>query len=212
MALWNFVTELDEKLREVNSCGVWIADDLTVVAPRNQCGTIIRYIRAELPKYNMETSSGKLYSYLVGPPHSHYSDLLRGEGFRVNNDGLQRLLGAPIGTRQFQIRSAADGGHLAIATRDATNFVAQIGQIQHIQARYHLLRWSACSLMLHFGRLVAPHILSAYAMQFSESIEASVHVMLAAKSLTTHQLQMIRLPTKHSGLGLGGPLDTMHQA
>ena len=110
LALWDFVTELDEKLREVNSCGVWIADDLTVVAPRNQCGTIIRYIRAELPKYNMETSKGKLYSYLVGPPHSHYSDLLRGEGFRVNNDGLQRLLGAPIGTRQFQIRSAADGG------------------------------------------------------------------------------------------------------
>ena len=142
----------------------------------------------------------------------YYSDLLRSKGFRCNHDGLARLLGAPIGTREFQTRSVAAGGHLAIMTTDAIKFVAKVGQVRHTQAQYHLLRWSACTLLLHLGRLVSPHILSAYAMQFSTAIEQVATNMLAAESLTPIQLNMVRLPTKHSGLGLGGPLDTMHQA
>ena len=90
-------------------------------------------------------------------------------------------------------------------TNSAIKLIAIVGRIQHIQARYHLLRWSANSLLLHLGRLVPPQILQAYATQFLDGMEAATRIMLATENLTAHQLQMIRMPTKHAGLGLGGP-------
>lgn len=212
LALWDFFAELNAALCNHNASAVWIADDLTIVLPRQHAATAIDWIAQHLPRYGMRTSTGKLYAYLPGPPHEYYSDMLRGRGFRVSDQGLQRLLGAPIGTRSFLCKSAADGGHLASLTDAATSFVRRILQVKHVQAQYHLLRWSACSLLLHLGKLVTPHIFSAYAMQFSDSIDTAALSLLATKSITQFQSQMIQLPTRHAGLGLVGPLNTMHSA
>ena len=87
-----------------------------IVVPRRHAADLVDWIAAELPKYNMRTSEGKLYAYLPGPPHAQYSEALAERGFSVSRQGLQRLLGAPIGTTEFMCRPAADGGHLARLT------------------------------------------------------------------------------------------------
>ena len=104
--------------------------------------------------------------------HAQYSEALAERGFSVSRQGLQRLLGAPIGTTEFMCRPAADGGHLARLTEAAVRFVGRILQ----------------------------------------SIQEAALSLLATKSLTYFQSQMIQMPTRHAGLGLSGPLNTMHQA
>ena len=84
----------------------------------------------------------------------------------------QRLLGAPIGSHEFKIRSASDGGHLQLLTDEAISFVRAVSQ-----ARYHLLRWSASTLLLHLGRLIPPNVLLGYATQFQNALDLVVKAL-----------------------------------
>ena len=212
LALWDFLDELSEVINRNDASGVWIADDLTIVVTRDRAEHIVRTCQVEFPQYGMETSPGKLFAYMPGPPQSRISDMLRQNGFRVSDQGLQRLLGAPIGSHEFKIRSASDGGHLQLLTDDAISFVRAASQVRHVQARYHLLRWSAATLLLHLGRLIPPNVLLGYATQFQNALDLSVKALLASDSLTPLQLAITRLPTRHGGMGLGGPLGIMRQA
>jgi hypothetical protein len=212
LALWDFLDELSDVINRNDASGVWIADDLTIVVTRDRAEHIVRTCQVEFPQYGMETSPGKLFAYMPGPPQSRISDMLRQNGFRVSDQGLQRLLGAPIGSHEFKIRSASEGGHLQLLTDDAISFVRAASQVRHVQARYHLLRWSAATLLLHLGRLIPPNVLLGYATQFQNALDLSVKALLASDSLTPLQLAITRLPTRHGGMGLGGPLGIMRQA
>ena len=210
LALWDFFEQLDVYIKSINATAVWIADDLTIVVAKKHAAPLIQWVSQGLTQHHMHLSTGKLYAYMPGIPHEHYSDILRSNGFRVSQQGLHRLLGAPIGTRMWL---ASDTGQLANITNDAIKFLVQsIPNIKHIQARYHMLRWSACTLLLHLGRLVAPQSLLSYTTRFDDALNIVASDLLATTTLTHEQLQIVKTPTKQAGLGLGGPLQTMQHA
>ena len=97
-------------------------------------------------------------------------------------------------------------------TDQAVSFVRATSQVKHIQARYHLLRWSASTLLLHLGRLVTPNILQSYSTQFQNALDLAVKPLLACDSLSPIQLAITRLPTRDGGMGLGGPAEIDRQA
>ena len=195
LSLWPLMQDLDRMASRCNSGLVWIADDMTMVVPRSHLQTMTSWISEQFPRYGMRISVGKLYAYLP-TPNEIAATHLRDAGFRVSTQGLHRLLGAPVGKRSFQIKSAYDGGHLALLTNDAIKFIRKTSLIQHVQARYHLLRWSAANLLLHLGRLIQPSTLSAYSMQFSQAMGEAVNYLLATNTLINLKLLRNKLVFK----------------
>ena len=112
--------------------------------------------------------------------------------------GLRRLLGAPIGTRDFCLQS---DGHLQQATTVAVDFVQAIATIRHSHAEYMLLQYCVALSLNHIPRLMDPDIIKGYAEQLWTALEGGAQSLLGTTKITDLQFQVIRLLMREGGWG-----------
>ena len=179
----------------------WIADDLTLVTRRKNALSLIDYILMIAPKSRFTVSLSKSEVLVSGPADEGVKALcsdIRQRGMTARRQGLRRLLGAPIGTRDFCLQS---DGHLQQATTAAVKFVQAIATIGHSHAEYMLLRYCAASSLNHIPRLMDPDIVKGYAEQLWTALEGGARSLLGTTKVTDLQFRVIGLPMREGGWG-----------
>ena len=146
MAIYTFMELLKAKLRpeasqgrQVNGSAVsWIVDDCTMVPRRFKVVELVKFIINNGPAHGLYPNMDKFFAWIVrsdkdaGELHAQLSQL----GVQVSEHGLDRLLGAPVGTQQFMVRP---GGQLSRIAAKAARYIELIKKVGHSQAQYHLL-------------------------------------------------------------------------
>ena len=112
--------------------------------------------------------------------------------------GLQRLLGALIGTQEFCLQG---NGHLQQATTAAVEFVQVIASIRHSHAEYMLLQYCAALSLNHIPRLMDPDMVKGYAKQLWTALEGGAWSLLGTTKITDLQFWVIRLLMREGGWG-----------
>ena len=156
MAIYTFMEKLKalcqpEASLQKKSDGVplaWIVDDCALVPTRRRALEVVRFIIEQGPAHGLFPNMQKFHAWFVKSDQGSrgVADELQQLGVHVSDDGLARLLGAPIGTNTFCIRP---GGHMDWITGQASKFISSISTLTHTQAQYHLLRWCASNSLHH---------------------------------------------------------------
>ena len=170
MAIYTFMEKLKALCRpeaslQKGSNGVphaWIVDDCTLVPSRRRALEVVRFIIEQGPAHGLFPNMQKFHAWFVKSDQGSRDVVVELErmGVHVSDGGLDRLLGAPIGTSAFCIQP---GGHMVRITAQASDFISAISTIPHSQAQYHLLRWCASNSLHHCPRLLPPHIVRVFA-------------------------------------------------
>ena len=196
--------------RASTPCMDTVADDLTLVTRRKNALFLIDYILQTTPRHRFMVSLLKSEVLVSGPADDGVRALcesIQERGMVARRRGLRRLLGAPIGTRDFCLE---EGGHLQQATTAAINFARAISSIGHTHAEYLLLRYCASTSLNHIPRLMDPEWVRGYAEQLWTALESGARSLLGATTITDLQLQVIGLPTREGGWGWVSAKQSLH--
>ena len=108
-----------------------IIDDVTLVPRRRHVLTVLDFILQEAPKHGQVPNLGKTVVWLhKGSLRSDLARQLIRRGVKVSINGLDRLLGAPVGGTDWITK---DDGHLAHITAKAIHLTKCISTIKHPQ-------------------------------------------------------------------------------
>ena len=129
MAIYTFMEKLKALCRpeaslQKKSDGVplaWIVDDCTLVPTRRRALEVVRFIIEQGPAHGLFPNMQKFHAWFVKSDQGSRDVAVELEqmGVHVSDGGLDRLLGAPIGTSAFCIQP---GGHMDRITAQASDF------------------------------------------------------------------------------------------
>ena len=138
MAVYAFKELLEAKLQPEAPQGyqatglavTWILDDCTIVPWQLRVVELVKFVIDNGPALNMD----KFPAWILcsGKDAGDLSAQLSQVGVQVSVTGLNRLLGAPVGTQQFMVRP---DGHLSKITAKAARYIELIKQVGHSQAQ-----------------------------------------------------------------------------
>jgi len=191
----------DSPLRGLNGAPVaWIVDDSIMVPRRRQAIDLLKFIIEHGPAHGLHLNLSKVNAWLVkgDTGSTEVAQQLRDMGAKVSTQGLDRLLGAPIGTQSFMVSA---GGHLDKIVEASASLIDKVQQVGHTQAQYLLLRFCTSVAMHHCPRLISPHILRPFADKHRSLIhKAFQHLLHASSPLSHFQRVRVGLPEREGGM------------
>ena len=174
-----------------------IIDDVTLVPRRRHVLTVLDFILQEAPKHGQVPNLRKTVVWLrKGSLRSDLARQLIRRGVKVSINGLDRLLGAPVGGTDWLVRP---NGHLAHITAQAIQLTERISTIKHPQCEYLLLRYCSSNSLHHIGRLISPRLAQGFASQHHEAILEGARRVLLAEKLSPIQQARLTLPEYEGG-------------
>ena len=201
-----------------------MADDLTMVLKRKHFLEVVDWLREEAPKHGMVPSFGKNSVLMPGgtvimpsvisetnrvgeqtalrsllPADQYFIQAVEQRGFTFSAQGLERYLGAPVGTSTFCIKQ---DGHIETVLKKASDLISKILTLDHCQAQFHMLLYCGSVMLHHLTRLLPPVIMSGFALRYEELILSALQHILSSKSFNYYQKKRALLPENEGGVGL----------
>ena len=129
---------------------------------------MLDFILQEAPKHGQVPNLRKTAVWLrKGSLRSDLARQLIRRGVKVSINGLDRLLGAPVGGTDWITK---DNGHLARITANAIRLTECISTIKHPQCEYLLLQFCSSNSLHHICRLIFPRLAKGFPSQHHEAV------------------------------------------
>ena len=197
LSIYDFAHDLITQHSEVMV--TFIIDDLTLSGTQGELTKALQFVEDKGPQYGLFKHPRK------GAVFSHVEDYepmeqLRQLRYKHARHGWDKLLGAPLGTAEYEKDTALE--RVESSLHKCTN----LKRLQDTQLEFLLLKYCLASKSTHLTRMLDPVAMAPALEHHEEMIRGELARIVSnpgkPTALDDVRWQLAKLPTKHGGMGL----------
>ena len=118
------------------------------------------------------------------------------EDWECSTEGLERLLGAPLGKKEFCAKKAEK------IVKDLLKGLSNLKELDMAQLEFFILKHTDCMKVTHLTRLLPPSVLDGALKMFDQKIRAELDRIQNGEKMSDEAWEQAKQPVRTVGMGL----------